>query len=273
MGYFTQSIKFFFYKRILRRKFLQATDTIFNLRFNIESHDAIGRKIFKRGSLHPEHAQFLLSLPYSDDDVILDIGANIGWYSLVLKANIPANIRVFAIEPEPLNYSLLEKNISNNGVKGISTFNVAVAEKSGYSTLFLYYPKNSGRHSLLDINPQTKKSVQVETVSLDEFLPKQNIGYDRIKLIKIDIEGYEVFALKGAVKLLQHLPYLFIEYSPTLMQKAGHDPAQFIHWLASFGFNFYTIEGGKTTGCSVDYLTQLDHTEDIFLSKVSLHSQ
>ena len=270
MRYFIQSFKFFFYKRILGRKFLTATDTIFHLDFHVEIHDAMGRRIFKRGSLHPDHTSFFLKLPFADGDVILDIGANIGWYSIVLKNNIKPNVTVYAFEPEPLNFELLKKNIAHNQITNIEAVNKAVAEKSGESTLFLYHPKNSGRHSLLDINPQTNKSIQVETVNIEDFLNGQRINFNKVKFIKIDIEGYEVFALKNASALLQQLPYMFIEYSPVLIRQGGQDPANFIRWLADFGFNFYNIDGGKHTTRSVEFLSALDYTENLFLVKKSL---
>jgi FkbM family methyltransferase len=270
MSYFIQSLKFFFYKRILGRKFLTATDTVFNLDFHVEIHDAMGRKIFKRGSLHPNHASFLLTLPFVKGDVILDIGANIGWYSIVLKNNIQPNVTLYAFEPEPLNFELLKKNIDHNDITDIEAVNKAIAEKSGQSTLYLYHPKNSGRHSLLDINPQTNKSIQVETVNIEDFLKNRGIDFKRIKLIKIDIEGYEVFALKNACALLQQLPYMFLEYSPVLIRHGEQDPGHFIRWLSDFGFNFYNIEAGKPSTRSIDFLTALDYTENLFLVKKSL---
>jgi FkbM family methyltransferase len=270
MTYFIQSVKYFIYKRILRRKFLKVTDEIYHLDFHIEIHDTMGRKIYKRGSLHPEHTSFLLTLSFADDDVILDIGANIGWYSIVLKHNIRPKVTFYAFEPEPLNFELLTKNIAHNHITNIEAVNKAVAEKSGQSTLFLYHPKNSGRHSLLDINPQTNKSIQVETVNIEDFLKGQGIDFKKIKLIKIDIEGYEVFALKNASALLQQLPYMFIEYSPILIRQGGQDPAHFIRWLSDFGFNFYNIDGGKPLARSVEFLTGLDYMENLFLVKKSL---
>lgn len=270
MRYIIQSFKFFFYKRILGRKFLTATDTIYNLDFKVEIHDAMGRKIFKRGSLHPEHTSFLLTLPYSDGDIILDIGANIGWYSIVLKNNIQRSVKIYAFEPEPLNFNLFTKNIAHNRVNNIEAINKAVAEKSGQSTLFLYYPKNSGRHSLLNINPQTKKSIQIETINIEDFLKNQRIDFRNVKLIKIDIEGYEVFALKNASALLQELPYMFLEFSPMLIRQGGQDPASFIQWLADFGFNFYNIDGRTNVTRSVEFLTSMNDSENLFLVKKSL---
>jgi FkbM family methyltransferase len=270
MTYFIQSVKYFIYRQILRRKFLKVTDDIYNLDFHIEIHDTMGRKIYKRGSLHPEHTSFLLTLPFADDDVVLDIGANIGWYSIVLKNNIRRKVTFYAFEPEPLNFQLLTKNIAHNHITNIEAVNKAVAETSGQSTLFLYHPKNSGRHSLLDINPQTNKSIQVETVNIEDFLKGRGVDFKKVKLIKIDIEGYEVFALQGASEILKQLPYMFIEYSPTLISQVGKLPADFIRWLSAFEFNFYNIEGEKPSPRTIDYLASLDTMENLFLVKKSL---
>ncbi|MEJ7644557.1 MAG: FkbM family methyltransferase [Chryseolinea sp.] len=270
MSYIINNLRFFVLKNILRRKFLKVIDQIYQLAFNVEIHDAMGRKIFKRGSLHPQHTSFLSKLPFQHNDVILDIGANIGWYSVVLKNNIKHNITIFAFEPEPKNFDLLKQNIHCNNMTGIHAINKAVAEQSGYATLFLYASKNSGRHSLLDVNPETKMSIEVETVNIETFLKSNNVDFDRIKLIKIDIEGYEGLALKGATTLLAKVPYMFLEYSPSLMLKVGQDPAHFIQWLSDFDFNFYKVEDDKISARTVQDLIALERTEDLFLVKKPL---
>ena len=104
------------------------------------------------------------------------------------------------------------------------------------------------------------------------------LQHDRIPTdVSADVEdhiaiskGYEVFALKNARTLLEQLPYMFIEYSPGLIRQGGQDPGDFIRWLSDFGFNFYNIDGGNASTRSVDLLTTLGHTENLFLVKKSL---
>jgi FkbM family methyltransferase len=230
----------------------------------------MGRRIYKRGSLHPEHTNFLSSLPFEDNDVILDIGGNIGWYSIVLRSSIKQNVTVYSFEPEPQNFQLLTRNVQFNKIKGVQPVNMAVAEHAGHSTLFLYFSKNSGRHSLLNVNPQTNRSIQVETVNLEDFLTNNQIDFSRVKLIKIDIEGYELFALKGVPRLLSTVQYMFLEFSPGLIMKAGRKPSELIHLLAGFDFNFYGIENTAVIPRTINQLLALDHTEDLFLVKKAL---
>lgn len=267
MNYLIQSLKYFILRRILRRKYITAQDTQYDLSFQCVAGDGMARKIYKRGSLDPEYMQHILKIQFKDDDIILDIGANMGWFSVVIGSKVPLKIKIFSFEPELVNFELLKKNVANNSVQCVEPINKAVAEKSGVSTLFLYHPKNTGRHSLLDINPETGKSIQIETIQLDEFLADRKIAFERVKFVKIDIEGYEFFALKGGMKLLEHLPYMFLEFSPASIKKGGQSPADFIRWLQQFKFKFYNLDGGKATAFDLEYLTKTEKTENLFMVK------
>jgi FkbM family methyltransferase len=267
VNYGIQSLKYFFHRRVLFRRFLDVSDTVFNLKLRISIPDAMGRQIFKRGSLYPAHINFFKQIPFEKGDVVLDIGANIGWYSLALAKNISSDITFFAFEPEPLNFSLLQQNQAQNKTTNLILENKAISDKTGHSILFLYHPKNSGRHSLLDINPQTKKSVSVETTRLDDFLSNKKIDVQRVKFIKIDIEGYEFFALKSGIELMKVLPYMFIEFSPASIRKGGQDPAEFIAWLQELNFSFYNINSGQAVLRTDDYLKNTTQTENFQLVK------
>lgn len=267
MSYAIQSLKYFFQRRVLFRRFLHVSDTVYNLKLRVSTPDAMGRQIYKRGSLYPLHINFFKQIPFKKGDIVLDIGANIGWYSIALAKNISSDVTFFAFEPEPLNFSLLQQNQAQNSADNIILVNKAISDKTGHSILFLYHPKNSGRHSLLDINPQTKKSVSVETTRLDDFLSGKNIDIQRVKFIKIDIEGYEFFALKSGVELMKALPYMFVEFSPASIRRGGQDPAEFIAWLQELNFSFYNINSGQAVLRTNDYLKNTAHTENFLLVK------
>ena len=79
-------------------------------------------------------------------------------------------------------------------------------------SLYLYPEKNSGRHSL--IPDSSLRKIEVDIVSLDSFF--KTTPLDKIRFLKIDIEGYEYFAFKGAQTLLAHVPVILMEYSPQL---------------------------------------------------------
>jgi FkbM family methyltransferase len=229
-----QSLKYLAARYLLRRKYLVARSDHWGLRLKFRIEDGVGRSIYKRGCYEEEVAAGLLGkLDAAPGDAVLDIGANIGWYTLMLEKALGGQARIFAFEPDPLNFSLLSQNIRLNNARGITPVNKAVGDKEEVKTLYLYPHKNRGRHSLLPLFEHG--SCQVQVVALDEFLRKENIDPRRVALMKIDIEGYEPFAFRGAKRLLQCVPLVMAEYSPGLMRQAGVDPAEYIEPLVRAG--------------------------------------
>jgi FkbM family methyltransferase len=265
--YTIQSLKYFFRRGILRQNYLLARDSVFDLNMQVLAVDGAARRIYKRGTLYPVHANFILNLPFADHDVVMDLGANIGWYSLVIEKHIKKDIRIYAFEPEPLNYAILKKNLLLNNSSRIVPVNAAVSDRSGQASLFLYDAKNTGRHSLLDINFGPDKTIKVETMRLDDFLTTNRIAFKAVKFVKVDIEGYECIAMKGAAQLLQHLPFMLLEYSPARILKGGDQPAEFIRRLVGFDFHLYTIDTGKPVPLSPDDVINDQRNRNIFLVK------
>jgi len=263
--YAIQSLKFFYYRRILHKEFLTAHDNVFDIDVRFVIQDGMGRRIFKQGSFQPDYANFILNLPLQKNDVILDIGANVGWYSMVLGKGKNKDIRVFSFEPEPLNFSLLEENLKINNLKNVVAVNKAVSDRKGEATLHLYERKNTGRHSLLDINSHMNKTVLVETIVLDEFLAENNVDFKSVRFIKIDIEGFEFFALRGGQQMLKHLPFMLLEFSLSLIRKGGDSPADFIFWLQALGYNFYNIDDAQPKVLSSKALLDMTGVVDLFL--------
>ncbi|MFW5901149.1 MAG: FkbM family methyltransferase [bacterium] len=98
----------------------------------------------------------------------------------------------------------------------------------------IYKNSNTGRHSLLNIN--TDSAIEVETVALDDFIDKEGLNSSKIKLLKMDIEGYEYKAFLGGKKLLSSVPYILAEFSPGYMRKGGLDPAEVLRLLRAHQF-------------------------------------
>ena len=104
--------------------------------------------------------------------VVVDIGANIGYYTLLAAKLVGNNGRVYAFEPEPTNYRFLIKNIELNRYKNIKLIQKAVSDKHGKARIFLD-KHNLGMHSLAEANIQEKAGfMEVEMVTLDDFFKK-----------------------------------------------------------------------------------------------------
>ena len=131
-----------------------------------------------------------------EGDVIVDIGANIGYYALQEARLVGDNGKVYAIEPVPENVELLKKNIELNDYSNIEVFQLAVGDVN--KTDYVYISDCRNTASMIKTQASINK-VPVEVTTLDKFLENKPLP----SLIRMDVEGYEVEIIKGMGKLLK----------------------------------------------------------------------
>lgn len=130
---------------------------------------------------------------------LFDVGANAGDYSKALSLHIPG-ARIFAFEPVAGTFDLLQKNTSGNN--GIQTFNFGFSVERGSLDIGVAEEKGvlSSLHSVYKDHP-AYEVVTCEFRTIDEFCAENNV--DHINLLKIDVEGHELFVLRGASEMLK----------------------------------------------------------------------
>ena len=161
---------------------------------------------------------------------VFDIGANIGYYTLIFSRLVGKNGRVFSFEPDPENFRLLVKNIKVNKFKNITPVQKAVSNKNGKIILYLCQ-EHKGNHSIIE-NFAWKK-IMVESTTLDSFL-RTGIKPD---LIKMDIEGAEYLALLGMKKTLTKNKKIIL-----LTELSSSVPKQLFNLFKSFGLKVNLID-------------------------------
>ncbi len=241
--YYFKSLSYFLHRFVFQTRFLVGHAEKYGLSMRFRAPDGGGRKIYKRGIYEEDFSDFLLcDLTLTTDDVVLDIGANIGWYSVLLSKYFP-QARIFSFEPDPENFHCFQSNIERNACTNITSVEKGAGEATETKTLYLYKKSNVGRHSMLSINEGP--TIEVQVVSLDEFLRDQQVDLSKIKFLKIDIEGYELNAFKGARKVLENVPMIMAEFSPGYMRKGGLEPEELLDFLADFGFTPFELIDGQ----------------------------
>lgn len=196
-------------------------------------------------NLHKGEVRFL-TRQISPGSYVVDIGANIGYYTLEFARRVGPGGRVFAFEPHPQNFALLQANVLNNEYGNVTLCSAAVTDRTGRGQLFVS-AKHAGRHCL---HPSVycEQLLEVELTRLDDYLGEV---HHAIHLIKIDIEGEEPRALEGMLLTLERNPALriFTEYNPAALAEAGVVPASYPARLLELGFTLYeVIEGaGRPT--------------------------
>ena len=145
-------------------------------------------------------------------DIFLDIGANIGFYSLLASDIIGKGGSIFSFEPDKRCIQKpSEPYISINNVENIKSFNIALSDYDGEGFLSEKPENNSGWTHLT--NSSSNESRRVDIVKLDTFVENKNIP--KIDLIKIDTEGYELNVLKGGVRsITKFKPDIMLELNP-----------------------------------------------------------
>jgi len=171
--------------------------------------------------------------------VVLDIGAFVGWYTLLAARRVGAHGRVYAFEPDPRNYELLSENLRLNRLGArVICLPKAVSDEAGLQPFFLHGGDQS-RSSLIPSGGG--QSTMVETIVPDDFLDQGM----KIDVVKIDIEGGEIQALRGLSQTLAHSASrvkLFVECNPTSLQFAGESPQSLLAALRRLDFAIFMID-------------------------------
>lgn len=183
------------------------------------------------------------------DSVVLDIGANCGWYSLALARHCPT-ARIHAFEPVPHTHDILLRNIQHNALGNIETHRLAFSNQEG-TLEFLYTPRCSGATSLLKAG-QPASLEQLEKITcpgttLDSFCTRHGLAPG---IIKCDVEGAELMVIQGGEKMLAtHKPVILIELLRKWSRQFGYHPNHAVTLLARHGYRAYTLSTSGLTPC------------------------
>jgi FkbM family methyltransferase len=171
--------------------------------------------------------------------VVVDIGANIGYYTLIFASRVGPSGKVIAFEPDADNFRLLGANVAENHFTNVTANQAAISNVN--ERLELYRNEvNRMDHRTYDPG-EGWHSVTVRALRLDDYFPA---GARRVDLIKMDIQGSEPKALGGMTGVLTENPgiVLVTELWPYGLRRGGHDPAAFLARLQELGFQFSEID-------------------------------
>ena len=176
----------------------------------------LGLRLYRYGFCEPE--AYLLARLLRRGDVFIDGGANIGLFTLIGAATVGAHGRVLACEPSHETMTLLRANVALNGFDWVDTYEIALAERPGRLTLF-GFGRGAGLSSFAPADRGGSHPREVAVTTLDELAAE---CFDLVRLVKLDIEGAEVRALRGAKELLAKArPFFVIELEPAHLERQG----------------------------------------------------
>jgi FkbM family methyltransferase len=176
-------------------------------------------------------------------DVVLDVGANVGYYTLTAAELCGESGQVHAFEPIRENCARIEDGVALNGLRNV-TVNCVAVNDGAEAQITLYLRQSGGNSGWASIVPSpTRGNTEyvVPAISIDRYVAERGIG--RVSLMKLDCEGAELLALRGARELLSssNAPDLMCELSPFHLTRMGSSPAELEALILGFGYRLFEI--------------------------------
>jgi len=218
----------------------------------LDPMDAMGLSVW---GVHEPLVTKVFKKEIKNGDVVLDIGAHIGYYTLIAAKLVGENGKVFAFEPEPTNFDLLELNVKANGYNNVTLVQKAVSNKTGKIKLYLS-EDNTGDHGIYDSH-NGRQSIEIEAIQLDDYFKSYE---GKIDFIKIDIQGAEALAIQGMSSLLRkNRAKIITEFEPPALKKSGIEPREYLDLLVKHGFKLYHINDreNKIELITIDKIMQI----------------
>lgn len=203
--------------------------------------DWIPWNVFLYGNYHVEALYEQVMLSFAERaDVVVDVGANIGYYSVQFGRITRGS--VYSFEPMSHQYRILQQNIAINRLHNVQQVQKIVSDSEGVARIYFAGTDNSGMSSL---ERRTNEFQDVVTTTLDMFAREK--GLDGIDLLKIDVEGHELKVLQGANGLLAQgkIKYLFVEINYTTLRAGNTSPNAVCSYLGQFGYEPVSIKTGR----------------------------
>jgi FkbM family methyltransferase len=182
-------------------------------------------------------------------DVFIDVGANIGYYSLLAAHLVGPTGRVVAVEPSPRFARVLTDAADTNRLGNIRIVHAAASDTTGQLTFYTESPTNLGATTMVRPRSPVTASFRAEAAPLPDLLAPDELVQARI--IKIDAEGAEAAVVRGLAPVIDHLhpsAELVIEITPRLLAKQGQTPADVTEPLTATGFHTYRLDNDYAAG-------------------------
>ena len=199
----------------------------------------------------------------------VDIGAHVGYFTVLSSKLVGRTGKVIAFEPDPANYNLLRSNTSR--FPNTEAHNLAISDRTGRLDFFKTIDK-TGSHSLIASSLRPDK-ISVAAVTLADFFAQHPVA--RIDLIKMDIEGAEPLALSGMWQILKkHQDVkLIMEFSTENLKDGGFSPVAVLRSLADAGFDYQSIEPDGLRPVDEAYIEVIDKKRNHYVNLLIYNSK
>lgn len=234
--------------------------TIHNgIRMKLNLADHIDHVIYYWNSWEP-YETWAVQVLLRPGDTFVDVGANIGYFTLVASRLVGRQGRVFSFEPVPRIAKRLAENVDLNHADNVVIHEYAVSDVT--ERVKIGEPVGTGPGmSTMRTNEAMRETWEVPAVRLDDVLPRDR----RIRLIKIDVEGAELRVLKGFARYLQsgHAPYILCEVKDSFLKELGSSTDELNAWMLQLGYRAYSCKHRRFAPIGVAAMKNPSHASHV----------
>jgi FkbM family methyltransferase len=206
--------------------------------FYLDANDKPLLDTFYQDEVYEKGTVSALAKLLKKDVNVINIGANIGYFTLLIARHVGPKGKVFAFEPSSNTIKFLQKNVEINDYKNVEIYNKGVSNKTGKANLWVGAGSVHNLISTKEIYGLEK--ITIETITIDDFLRDKDV---KIDFVMMDAEGSEKFILDGMTKTIENNPKLQIitEYNPYILELAGSSGKEFLDKIEEIGFLIHLI--------------------------------
>jgi len=239
--------------------------------FWLNDHSCIDQGIIQTGLWEP-HATAAVRKIVKKGDVAIDVGANIGYFTVILSKLVGSEGRVYAFEPTTKYCEILKRNIEANGIANCEVFQLGLSNKG--QTVEIFNDEASATIHVPEGMPLGYRET-IKVTTLNDFVGEH--GLRKIDFIKIDVDGHEPLIFEGAWDILdQYYPVILTEISQLHFLEVGITVWDFYAELRSRGYNIYDQAGLVEINSRSAFLIECGnyaYSSNVILSKKSLRNR
>ena len=243
---FSKTAKSFFGTGIGKNKMVHKSYTYFTgqlkpdfveidgFKYFLDEKDSLGLSV---SHIHEKTETGIIKKEIQKGDIVIDVGAHIGYHTLIFAKLVGKEGRVYAFEANYENFKILQKNVRENNFENVICENKIISDKVGKVEMFSLDSSTANR--LFDEG--NNKKTEVESISLDQYFKEK---LEKVDFVKLDIQGAEPLAVKGMEKIMDRNPKMKIlqEWWPDGIKKLGNDPEKYLIELEDLNYKIIEID-------------------------------
>jgi len=229
-----------FHRWLKHKDYSEVIELNAGIKIRCDLWDEVPNSIWWHGTSYEQKGSDFLRKILRPGMVFLDVGAHVGYYSLLAVSELGGQIHVHAFEPVDNTHRAFCENVERNRLQNIRVNKLIVSDTRSPQSIYVHESWNSGVSSIFFREGSTCRPEEVESITLDAYCARENLA--RVDVIKLDVEGHELSVLKGAVETLaQRRPVLLMEVKDEALGEAHVSRAALYDFLAGAGYQAYAI--------------------------------